>query len=157
MKNLLKQLLSFITRVAKSQIFRRTFSLCYALADFLHKIISPLVGNTNSFVKNSEHFIKSIQDINLQNEDCLASFDVIRLFSNVPMGEVLQIIRNRLNRDSSFSERSPLHVDDVMEFFFNLVGWDLIPLGPFAGPLGSYKSQYCGHTLAYCTFSPDDI
>jgi hypothetical protein len=41
--------------------------------------------------------------------------------------------------------------------FFYLVGWDLTPLGPFAGPLGSYKSQYCGHILAYCTFSPDDI
>jgi hypothetical protein len=41
-------------------------------------------------------------------------------------------------------------------FFFYLVGWDLTPLGPFAGPLGSYKPQYCGHTLAYCTFSPDD-
>jgi hypothetical protein len=23
--------------------------------------------------------------------------------------------------------------------------------------LGSYKPQYCGHTLAYCTFSPNDI
>jgi hypothetical protein len=41
--------------------------------------------------------------------------------------------------------------------FFYSVGWDLTPLGPFAGPLGSYKSQYCGHTLAYCIFSPDDI
>jgi hypothetical protein len=26
-----------------------------------------------------------------------------------------------------------------------LVGWDLTPLGPFACPLGSYKSQHCGH------------
>jgi hypothetical protein len=39
-------------------------------------------------------------------------------------------------------------------YFFYLVGWDLTPLGPFAGPLGSYKSQYCGHILAYCTFFP---
>jgi hypothetical protein len=45
----------------------------------------------------------------------------------------------------------------VLFIYFFLVGWDLTPLGPFAGPLGSYKSQYCGHTLAYCTFSPDDI
>jgi hypothetical protein len=37
--------------------------------------------------------------------------------------------------------------------FFYLVGWDL---GPFVGPLGSYKPQYCGHILAYCTFSPND-
>jgi hypothetical protein len=48
-----------------------------------------------------------------------------------------------------------VHVRDKV-IFFNLVGWDLTPLGPFAGPLGSYKSQYCGHTLAYCTLSPDD-
>jgi hypothetical protein len=41
--------------------------------------------------------------------------------------------------------------------FFYLVRLDLTPFGPFASPLGSYKSQYCGHTLAYCTFSPDDI
>jgi hypothetical protein len=41
--------------------------------------------------------------------------------------------------------------------FFYLVGWDLTPLGPFAGLLGLYKPQYCGHTLAYCTVSPDDI
>jgi hypothetical protein len=30
----------------------------------------------------------------------------------------------------------------VCLFFFYLVGWDLTPLGPFAGPLGSYKPQY---------------
>jgi hypothetical protein len=41
-------------------------------------------------------------------------------------------------------------------FFFGVVGLNP-PLGPFAGPLGSYKPQYCGHILAYCTFSPDDI
>jgi hypothetical protein len=29
--------------------------------------------------------------------------------------EVLQIIRNTLNRDPSFPERSPLQVEDVME------------------------------------------
>jgi hypothetical protein len=29
--------------------------------------------------------------------------------------EVLQVIRNRLNADPSFPERSPLQVEDVME------------------------------------------
>jgi hypothetical protein len=73
------------------------------------------VGNTNSFVKNSEHFINIIQEINIQNGDCLVSFDVVSLFANVPVEEVLQVIRNRLNRDPSFPERSLLQVDDVME------------------------------------------
>jgi hypothetical protein len=35
-------------------------SPCYALSEFLHKILSPLAGNTGSFVKNSEHFITTI-------------------------------------------------------------------------------------------------
>jgi hypothetical protein len=60
-------------------------------------------------VKNSERFI------NLQNEDCHVSFDVVSLFTNVPVEEVLQIVRNRLNTDPSFPERSHLQVDDVME------------------------------------------
>jgi hypothetical protein len=81
-------------------------SPCYALTKFLHKILSPLIGNTSSFVKISEYFIKSIKDINLQNEDCLLSFDVVGLFTNVSMEEVLQVIRNRLSTDPSFPGRS---------------------------------------------------
>jgi hypothetical protein len=57
---------------------------------------------------------------------------------------------------SSSHQKDIAHKDVHFFFYFYLVGWDLTPLGPFAGPLGSYKSQYCGHTLAYCTFSPND-
>jgi hypothetical protein len=57
-------------------------------------------------VTNIEHFIKLIQEINLQNEG---------LFTNILMEEVLQVITNRLNTDPSFPECSPLQVEDVME------------------------------------------
>jgi hypothetical protein len=87
----------------------------YALEDFLHKILSPLVGNTDSFVKNSEHFIILIREINLQNEDYLVSFEVISLFTSLPVEEVLQVIRNRLITDLSFPEGSPLQVEVIME------------------------------------------
>jgi hypothetical protein len=55
-------------------------------------ILSPLAGNTDSFVNNSEHIIKLIQMINIQNKDCLVSFDIVSLFTNIPVEEVLQII-----------------------------------------------------------------
>jgi hypothetical protein len=77
-------------------------------------VSNSLVGNTDSFVKNSEHFIKLKQGINLQNEDYLVSFD-ISPFIKVPVEEVLQVIGNRLNMDSSFPERSPLQVEDIVE------------------------------------------
>jgi hypothetical protein len=49
--------------------------------------MSPIAGNTDSFVKNSEHFIKLIQVTNLRNEDYLVSF-YISLFTNMPVKEV---------------------------------------------------------------------
>jgi hypothetical protein len=91
------------------------YSPCCALADFLHKILSPPVGNTDSFMKNSEHLVKLIKAINLQNENCLVSFDVFSLFTNIPVEEVLQVIRNRLNKDPTFPEHSSLQVEDVVE------------------------------------------
>ncbi|PNF18955.1 hypothetical protein B7P43_G13805, partial [Cryptotermes secundus] len=48
---------------SKPPIISSIDSPCYALAEFPHKILNPLSGNTGSIVKNSEHFIKSIQDI----------------------------------------------------------------------------------------------
>jgi hypothetical protein len=66
----------------------------YALADFLHKILSLQVGNVDFFVKDSEQFIKLILDINLQNEDCHVRFDVVSLFTNLPVEAVLQVIIN---------------------------------------------------------------
>jgi hypothetical protein len=47
------------------QIISSINSPCYALAEFLHKVLSPLAGNTDSFVKDSERIIKSIEDINI--------------------------------------------------------------------------------------------
>jgi hypothetical protein len=78
-------------------------------------MLSPLARNTDSFVKNWEHFIKLTQEINFQNEDNLLSFDVVNLFTNVPVEVGLQVIRSRLSADPSFPERSRLQVEDVME------------------------------------------
>jgi hypothetical protein len=103
-------------------------SPCYALAEFLHKILSPLAGNTSSFMKNSEKFIKSIQDINFQNGDYLTRFDVVSLFSNVPVEEVLQVIRSGLSADPSLPECSPLQVEDEMETTGHLFKNDVLPV-----------------------------
>jgi hypothetical protein len=84
-------------------------SPCYALAECL-----PLAGNTDSFVKNSQHFIQLIQEFNLQNKDCLERYDV-SASTNVPADEVLQVIINSLNTGPFFLECSPLQVEDVME------------------------------------------
>ncbi|PNF14821.1 hypothetical protein B7P43_G06341, partial [Cryptotermes secundus] len=90
-------------------------SPCYALAAFLQKILSPLAGRSGSFVKNSGHFIELLKSVNLRRHDMLASFDVVSLFTNVPVDEALQVIRSRLSNDNTLAERSVLKVEAIME------------------------------------------
>jgi hypothetical protein len=66
-------------------------------------------------MKNSEHFIKLIQDINLHNQNYLASFDVVSLFTNGPVEEFVQVIRNKLSTYPSFPEPSLLQVEGILE------------------------------------------
>jgi hypothetical protein len=55
-------------------------SPCYALAGFLHKILSLLVAKSESFFKNSSHFVQLLKTVNLQSLDILIS-------SNVPVND----------------------------------------------------------------------
>jgi hypothetical protein len=87
----------------------------YALAGFLHKILSPVAGRSESFVKNSGHFIQLLKPVNLQRQDTLVSFDVVSLFTNVPVDEALQVIRNKIENDNTLAERSILKVEAIME------------------------------------------
>jgi hypothetical protein len=47
----------------------------------------------------------------------LVSLVVVSLFTKLLAEEVLQVIGNRLNMDASFSDHSPLLVEDIMKLF----------------------------------------
>ncbi|GJQ66008.1 hypothetical protein Trydic_g4100 [Trypoxylus dichotomus] len=70
---------------------RRTFSL-------LPPPSPPIIPHNTSisFVKNSEHFIEILQRHEITKEDLLISFDVESLFTNVPVEETLDIIKQQL-------------------------------------------------------------
>jgi hypothetical protein len=90
-------------------------SPCYALAGFLHKILRPLAGKSEYFVKNSGHFVQLSKSANLQSSDTLISFNIISLFTNVPVEKALQVIRSKFHSDDTLPERSVLQVDVIME------------------------------------------
>jgi hypothetical protein len=90
-------------------------SPCYALAGFLHKILSPLSGKSQTYVINSSHFMQLLRLVNTQSTDTLVSFDVVSLFTNVPVEEALQVISSKLQKDETLASRSSLQVDALME------------------------------------------
>jgi hypothetical protein len=87
----------------------------YALAGFLHKILIPLARKSETFVKNSGHFIQLLKSVNLQSLDSLVSSATVGLFTNVPVNEALQVTRNKLHNDDTLAEWSALQVEAIME------------------------------------------
>jgi hypothetical protein len=68
-----------------------------------------------SSCQNLGHFIQLLKSVNLQSLDTLVSFDVVSLFTNVPVDEALQVIRNKLHNDNTLAEWSVLQVEAILE------------------------------------------
>ena len=57
---------------------------CYDLSKHIGEILKNTISKTYN-IKNSFELIKQIEDITLHKEDILVSFDVISLFTNIPI------------------------------------------------------------------------
>ena len=94
-------------------------SVSYETAKELSKILKPLVGNTPYSVQNTQDFIHSIQDIKLQDDECMVSYDVEALFTSVPVKPAITIIQKKLEADKDLHLRtkmSPKQVISLLEF-----------------------------------------
>ena len=87
----------------------------YSIAKFVTSIISPLVGKTSSFVRNSTHFKDMIMEEIIDKNEIMVSFDVKSLFTNVPIDDAIRIARNKLQADESLVEHSALSPDEVVK------------------------------------------
>ena len=73
----------------------------YLLAKFLALKLKPLVGHTESFVKDSASFIEELKDIRLEPGDILVSFDVVSLFTCIPINEAMEVINRLTDLDTA--------------------------------------------------------
>ena len=72
-------------------------SVHYSLSKYLVKLLSPLLGTiSNSHIKNNSDFIDKIKSISTNNS-CLVSFDVVSLFTKVPVDDLLDFLAIELN------------------------------------------------------------
>ena len=69
----------------------------YELAKHLAKVLGPLVGKTDSFIKDSSHFVELIKDEKLEPKDIILSFDVVSLFTKIPLDEAIQVIKDAID------------------------------------------------------------
>lgn len=77
------------------------------------RIVSPLVGKTSSFVKNSAEFVQMMRQMKVDSKDILVSFDVVNLFTNILIDEALQVMTELLRSNTSLANRTPIPVETI--------------------------------------------
>ena len=89
-------LLYALPKIHKSEIPLRTIvsftsSPTYSLSKHLVSILSPLIGNTEHHVRNSQEFAQFISKQTVEKNEVLVSFDVVSRFTKIPTDLAIQI------------------------------------------------------------------
>ncbi len=96
-----------------------TGTIGYNTSRWLADILGALVGNTKHHVQNSKHLAEELENVILEEDEILNSHDVVSLFTNTPIDQVLDIVKQRLenedilkayNKDNGFN----LNSEDVV-------------------------------------------
>ena len=75
------------------------------LSKWLRSILIPFVGKfSSSNIKHSQDFVDKIKDLNC-NSFKMLSLDIVSLFTNVPVNDVLEFLENKL---VDFQDELPL-------------------------------------------------
>ena len=72
-------------------------SVSYNLSKWLVKILTPMVGNiSNTNVKNNVDFTNKLNSLNLNFDFNMVSFDIVSLFTKVPVDDLLEFLEEEL-------------------------------------------------------------
>ena len=91
----------------------------YEATKELARILRPLVGKTTYHIKNSKDFVNQIHGMQLQQGECISSYDVSALFTSVPTDPALNIIKSKHDQDQELHLRTSMtveHIFSLLEF-----------------------------------------
>ena len=89
-------------------------SALYNTSRFLTDILTPLQNSNGFSVSNSSQFINKITNTTIADDELLVSFDVVSLFTAIPVEKACELIRTKLETDITLPSRTNLTIDDII-------------------------------------------
>ena len=71
----------------------------YKIAKFISRELKPLTASATSFIKNSEQFVNKLKNIQLQEAEKIASFDIADMYPSLPKQHVIKEVERRILSD----------------------------------------------------------
>ena len=81
--------------------------------------MSPLTGKSEYTVTNSAHFVSTVSNETILDNEIMVSFDVESLFTDVRIDAAVQAALQKLENDLSLADRTtltPAQITDLLTF-----------------------------------------
>ena len=89
-------------------------SISYPSSRHLAEILGPLVGRSPHHIKNSQQFVNRIRNERVEEDETQLSYDVVSLFTSVPVDRASTIIHQRLITDDTLTDRTKISVENIL-------------------------------------------
>ena len=83
----------------------------YSLSKYIANILKACVKYENNNAQNSTTFSNYIRNASIEGDEILVSFDVTSLYTNIPIIDTLNIIKDYFNNDDQFTRETALAQD----------------------------------------------
>ena len=87
----------------------------YNLNKYIAIILKAYVKDENNNAKNSTTFSNYIRNVLIEDDEIMVSFDVTSLYTNIPIIDTLNIIKDYVNNDDQFTRKTAIPQDKFLD------------------------------------------
>ncbi|CAH8609079.1 unnamed protein product [Heterobilharzia americana] len=89
--------------------------MAYRLSKYLSGILKAFQYNISSNIKNAHDLKNKLMNMTIGENEIMASYDVISLFTSIPICECLDIVRTAINNNQDIISECPLSTGNIIK------------------------------------------
>ena len=87
----------------------------YKLSKYLASVLKHLANETEYSVKNAQQFVEFVSNEEVAEDELVASFGVISLFTSIPIGMAIDIVQKKLEGFDDWKNHTQLTRDQILD------------------------------------------